>query len=362
MRGKSKLPKAVTAKPADPAGEKKKAVGAKAARHQKPLNLEQFRESPVKAATPLLLLRSRDKIAPVLTSPDFAAGIEKLALLAAAEPRAAIVLSKFAVRPEFSSAVVEPMKASGRWPAPSKFEDSADRQRAADALALLRPSWAASWLAQALVGTQARYTKLRHFFASRLILAAGGLTEAAEALGRDLLLDEKIIDLVAASDADAGAKLRADAAGMRLEIAVSSTALVHEPLKPQETVPLDQAAIMNEAAWSDADEALGRALRDMGFMARSFEQLESAVDGEAGDRARRAKGASEIVLKWVRQAARQRNIKPLNSVGERVQFDPVYHDLDDASPGDYVRVITPSIVRGDGEQQIVLLRGEVELD
>jgi len=68
-------------------------------------------------------------------------------------------------------------------------------------------------------------------------------------------------------------------------------------------------------------------------------------------------------LKWVRQAARQRSIKPLNSVGERVQFDPVYHDLDeDASPGDYVRGVTPSIVRGDGEQQIVLLRGEVELD
>jgi hypothetical protein len=286
-----------------------------------------------------------------LASPHFAAGIKKLALDAPAEPKAAVALSKFAMRPEFSSAVAESVKTAGRWPEPSKFKSADDRQRAADALARLRPSWALPWLAQSLVGTQARYTKLRHFFASRLILAAGGLMEAAETLGRDLLLDEKIIGLVTTSDADAGAKLRADVAKLKLEKAVSSP------------VPLDQAAIMREAAWSDADEALGRALRDIGFMARSFEQLEAAVDGETAERVRRAKGASEIVLKWVRQAARQRSIKPLNSVGERVQFDPVYHDLDDdASPGDYVRVVTPSIVRGDGEEQIVLLRGAVELD
>jgi len=357
------LPKAVTAKSGDPAGEKKREDGAKASRHPEPLNLEQFKDTPVKGAAPILRLRSRDKIAPVLASPDFAAGVKKLALDAAAEPKAAVALSKLAVRPEFSSAVAEPVKTAGRWPEPSKFKNADDRQCAADALARLRPSWALPWLAQALVGTQARYTRLRHFFASRLILAAGGLMEAAEALGKDLLLDEKIVGLVTTSDADAGAKLRADAAKLKLEEAVSSPGSVSEPPPRQVVVPLDQAAIMREAAWSDADEALGRALRDLGFMARSFEQLESAVDGDAAERVRRAKGASEIVLKWVRQAARQRSIKPLNSVGERVQFDPVYHDLDDdASPGDCVRVVTPSIVRGDGEQQIVLLRGEVELD
>src|SRR5262249_21709922 len=122
-------------------------------------------------------------------------------------------------------------------------------------------------------------------------------------------------------------------------------------------------SIIREAAWSDADEALGRALRDMGVLDRAFERLESAVDGETAERTRRAKGASNLVLQWVRQAARQRSIKALNSIGERVQFDPVYHDLgDDASAGDYVRVVKPPIVRGNGAQQIVLLRGQVELE
>jgi hypothetical protein len=275
IHGGVNLPKAVTAKSGDPAGEKKREDGAKASRHPEPLNLEQFKDTPVKGAAPILRLRSRDKIAPVLASPDFAAGIKKLALDAAAEAKAAVALSKFAVRSEFSSAATELVKTAGRWPEPSKFKSADDRQRAADALARMRPSWALPWLAQALVGTQARYTKLRHFLASRLILAAGGLMEAAEALGRDLLLDEQIIGLVTTSDPDAGAKLRADAAKLKLEKAVSSPGSVSEPPLHQVVVPLDQAAIMREVAWSDADEALGRALRDMAFMTRSFEQLES---------------------------------------------------------------------------------------
>ena len=146
------MPKAVTAKSGDPAGEKKREDGAKASRHPEPLNLEQFKDTPVKGAAPILRLRSRDKIAPVLASPDFAAGVKKLALDAAAEPKAAVALSKLAVRPEFSSAVAEPVKTAGRWPEPSKFKNADDRQCAADALARLRPSWALPWLAQALVG------------------------------------------------------------------------------------------------------------------------------------------------------------------------------------------------------------------
>jgi hypothetical protein len=96
---------------------------------------------------------------------------------------------------------------------------------------------------------------------------------------------------------------------------------------------------------------------------RSFQRLESVVDGEAADRTRRAKDASNFVLQWVQQAAHKRSIRALNAVGDRVQFDPDFHDLgDDAEPGDYVRVVKPSIVRGDGAQQVVLLHGEVELD
>jgi hypothetical protein len=127
--------------------------------------------------------------------------------------------------------------------------------------------------------------------------------------------------------------------------------------------PTDQANLVREAAWADTDRALGRALQDMGRLARSFEKLELAVDGEAADRARYAKGASDLVLQWVWQAADQRSIKSLGEVGERVPFDPMLHNVDDeASPGDYVRVVKPPIVRGSGSQQVVVVRGEVELD
>jgi hypothetical protein len=182
------------------------------------------------------------------------------------------------------------------------------------------------------------------------------LCEAAST-DRGLLLDKKFVALVTTLDADSGAKLRED--GAKLAKTVGSLTSESE-VGP---APPDQASLIKEAAWSDADEALGRALRDMGALDRSFERLESVVDGEAAERTRRAKNASNFVLQWVQQAANKRSIKALNAVGERVQFDPVYHDLgDDAAPGDFVRVVKPSIVRGDGAQLIVLLRGEVELD
>src|SRR5262249_34065759 len=56
--------------------------------------------------------------------------------------------------------------------------------------------------------------------------------------------------------------------------------------------------------WSEADEALGRALQDMDFLDRSFAKLESGAEGELADRAGRAKDASDLILQWVRQAAR----------------------------------------------------------
>jgi hypothetical protein len=352
------LPKAATAKLGERAGEKNRADGAKAPKRPEPLNLEKFKDDPVKGTAPILRLRSREKVKPVLASPDFDAGIRKLASAAAAEPKAAVALSKFALHPEFSGAAAAAMKTAGAWPEPGKFKSADDRKLAADALARSQPSWSLLWLAKALVGTQARFAALRHFFASRLILASGDLMGAAEALGRDLLLDEKIIGLVTASDADAGAKLRDDAAKLAAAVRPSAP----EP-RGETASRTDQTTLLEEAAWSDADEALGRALRDMGALDRSFDRLESVVDGEAAERTRRARKASKFVLQWVEQAAHKRSIKALNAVGERVQFDRAFHDLgDDAAPGDYVRVVKPSIVRGDGAQQVVLLRGEVELE
>src|SRR5262249_1602584 len=147
-----------------------------------------------------------------------------------------------------------------------------------------------------------------------------------------LLLDEKIVALVAKADADAGAKLREDKAKLTKEgRAPTLESPVFTPPRP------DQEGLIREAAWTDADEALGRALRDMGALDRAFERLESVVEDEAAERTRRARNASNFVLQWVEQAARKRSIKALNAVGERVQFDPALHALEDeAALGDYV--------------------------
>jgi hypothetical protein len=372
-------------------------------------SLEGFKNDPVKGAQAILRYRSKEKIDPVLSNADFAAGFKKLASDAAAEPKAAVALSKFVLRPEFSSAAVAALKAADPWPAPSQFKKAEERKLAADALEHSRPAWALPWLAQAMVAACDRSPALRHFFTSRLILVSGGLPGAAGALAkaqsglkpkaqlslirelrdrsrpapgdaepsafvafaqdaskesghegaqlqkevvqllcevasvdRGLLLDERFVGIVTTLDAALGAKLREDAARL---------------------APPDQTTLLREAAWSEADEALGRALRDMGALDRSFERLESVVGGEAAERTHRARSASNFVLQWVEQAARKRSIKALNAVGERVQFDPALHTLDDdAAPGEFVRVVKPSIVRGDGAQQVVLLRGEVELE
>jgi len=115
--------------------------------------------------------------------------------------------------------------------------------------------------------------------------------------------------------------------------------------------------------WSEADEALGRALQDMDFLDRSFAKLESGAEGELADRARRAKDASDLILQWVRQAARYRSVAALNKVGDHVPFDPAKHDIDgDAETGSLVRVVRPAVVRGSEPQQVVLVRGEAEVE
>jgi hypothetical protein len=394
-----------------------------------PPALKKFKADPVEGARSLLLLRQREAIEGVLADAEFVTALGGLAAKATKSPKAAVVLSRFALRVEFSSAAVAAIgSAAGAWPEPSSFE-ARDRRRAADALERARPSWASLWLAKALLSALPS-PDLRRFLACRLLLTAGGLAGAVDALakslaavesgrkkaGRDhltlvrelrscatpaaapsaaasafvefiravtagrpvadiapvklelaqlllgaaavdrgLVLDDKVLEIATTLDHDVAAELRTKAA----ELLPRKQTL---PTRPTSTAP-NQADLMREAASTEADQALGRALQDMGALARQFEQLEAAVEGQAADRARRAKGASELVLQWVRQAARHRSIEALGKWGERVPFDPEVHQVEDeASPGDSVRVVKPPIVRASGSQRIVVVRGEVELD
>ena len=118
--------------------------------------------------------------------------------------------------------------------------------------------------------------------------------------------------------------------------------------------------LIKEANWAEADAAIGRALQDIGILTRSFDKLEAVADGDAAVRAKAAKGASNLILQWVRQAARYRDIEIQCEAGQRAEFDPVFHDSDEAMPGEPVRIVKPPIVRSGGTRQVVLLRGDVE--
>jgi hypothetical protein len=389
-------------------------------------SLAKFILDPMKGVDAVIRLRRKDAIASVLAHPEFATALKSLALNARSSAPAAVGLSRLVLNPAFSTEATAAIAANSDWPDPSKFT-APHRRLAAEALERARPNWALPWIGKALL-LALPSADLRRFFASRLFLAAGGLhgtvfalanslsalepkakrpsnlsalveellncaspaspatagvnafvafVEAirperyskdnsqlmrklgdllllAAAADRTLLLEEPFLSLAATLDPEVATALRADADRL-------FSAIVTElpPLPPR-----PQADLIREAAWSEADDALGRALQDSGRLLRSFERLESVVDGEAANQTRRAKGASDLVLQWVRQAARQRTITPLGSVGDRVPYDPVFHDLgdSDAAPGEVVRLVKPPIVRGTDAQRVVLIRGEVELD
>ena len=123
-----------------------------------------------------------------------------------------------------------------------------------------------------------------------------------------------------------------------------------------------QQFLLKEAAWSEADQALARALQDSGRLARSLEKLESAAGGDTARQLASVRGASNLVLQWVRQAARLRNMECKTAMGDVTAFDPELHESHEAEPGERVRILKPTVMRSNGSQQAVVLRGEVELE
>jgi hypothetical protein len=318
--------------------------------------IKRFKVDPIKGAEPLLRLRQQESIKRILADDEFQSGLKSLSEKASDSRTAALYVSRFALRPHFFDAAVAATTAVELrlWPEPSKF-DAENRRVAAEALARLRPQWALDWLARAVLGAL-RYPKLRRFLESLLVEVANDKAQLQPELAR--LRSE-------AAATDRGSLL---AKGVLAIAAALDVGILGEPGEGEgqigtgAPVGIDPSELIREAAWSDADKALGRALQDMGRLTRSFEKLESIIDNEAADPVRRVRGASDLVMQWVRQAARQRNITALSKTGERVAFDPVYHELEEASLGDRVRVVKPPIVRGSGSKQVIVVRGLVELD
>jgi hypothetical protein len=118
---------------------------------------------------------------------------------------------------------------------------------------------------------------------------------------------------------------------------------------------------IQEAAWSEADEALGQALQDIPVLTKAIDALQQASTKDLNGLVKRTSGAAKLVLQSVRHAGRKRELSLATESGSETAFDPVMHRSDDAPrPGDRVRVRKSPIVRGPENARVVVLQGEVE--
>jgi len=119
--------------------------------------------------------------------------------------------------------------------------------------------------------------------------------------------------------------------------------------------------IIREAAWSDADEALGQALQDAHALTDAFDQLQRAACEDLSAIVKRTRLATDLVLQSIRQASRERQLSLDSDVGSATTFDPIRYRSDvTLRPGDPIRVRRAAIVRRSNISSVVVLQGEAE--
>jgi hypothetical protein len=118
---------------------------------------------------------------------------------------------------------------------------------------------------------------------------------------------------------------------------------------------------MHEAAWSEADEALGQALQDLPVLTKAIEGLQKSATADVSGPVKRTSAAAKLVMQSVRQAGRKRELALAVEPGSETNFDPAIHRSEDqAQPGDRVRIRKPPVFRGPENNRVVVLLGEVE--
>jgi hypothetical protein len=117
---------------------------------------------------------------------------------------------------------------------------------------------------------------------------------------------------------------------------------------------------MHEAAWSEADEALGQALQDIPILTTAIETLQQAPTTDLNSLIKRTSAAAKLVVQSVRHAGTKRDLMLVMEVGTETKFDPTLHRSNDSPhPGDRVRVRKPPVVQGSTNASVVV-QGEVE--
>jgi hypothetical protein len=118
---------------------------------------------------------------------------------------------------------------------------------------------------------------------------------------------------------------------------------------------------LQQAAWSEADQALGQALQDMPTLLYALEKLEEGSPSDIKPTISCVVGAANVLLQSVRRAARKRELSALSEAGTEAAFDPVAHRADmPTKPGTPVKIRKAPIIRGPESAKLVVIPGEVE--
>ncbi|MGA7323302.1 MAG: hypothetical protein WBX25_02175 [Rhodomicrobium sp.] len=119
---------------------------------------------------------------------------------------------------------------------------------------------------------------------------------------------------------------------------------------------------LQQAAWNEADEALGQALQDMPTLLDALDKLQATSAADLKPQVSRVVGATNVLIQSVRHAARRRELSVLGEAGAKVPFDPVAHrSAELTKPGTQVKIRKAPIIRGPSAAKFVVVPGEVDI-
>lgn len=114
------------------------------------------------------------------------------------------------------------------------------------------------------------------------------------------------------------------------------------------------ANALAETAWIEADDGLARALQQTPGLRQAMRgqpELDTALRSQLG-----------VVIQAVRSSAAKRQIDIEGELGSEVEFDPAKHSRDDprVEATGRVRIITPTVFQGRGQNRRVLRTADIE--
>jgi hypothetical protein len=154
--------------------------------------------------------------------------------------------------------------------------------------------------------------------------------------------------------------------GLPLKEAFGQTIPADEPA-PLDEKTHDVAATyeiyIREAAWSEADTSLAKAIQNIPQFTVARDSLKEAVNGSIESKFKRLELTSKLVLESLQQAAANRQMSVVGISGEEIDFQPSIFDCGDekVKVGAKVLVRKPAVTRGEGNNKVIIRQGTVQV-